>query len=101
VDDLASAHLAAADALSTSRLKGFNAFNLGLGKGFSVLDVVESCRRVTGAHIQFKKGPKRAGDPDQLVADASLARHELGWSPRFTNLDAIVETAWRWFSKHD
>lgn len=99
VDDLASAHLAAAERMVGSTFTGFNAYNLGIGKGFSVLEVIESCRRVTGAEIQYRKAPRRAGDPPRLVADSRAAQRDLGWQPRYTELDPIVATAWRWFSR--
>jgi len=99
VDDLAAAHLAAAQGMVDGTFSGFNAYNLGIGKGFSVLEVIESCRRVTGAEIQYRKAPRRAGDPPRLVADSRAAQRDLGWKPHYTELDAIVATAWRWFSR--
>lgn len=99
VDDLASAHLAAVEALRSGKLRGANAFNLGIERGFSVLEVIESVRRVTGVGIQYKMGPRRPGDPPELVADSTAAKRELGWVPRYVDLDGIVTTAWRWFSK--
>ena len=99
VDDLASAHLAAADRMADGTFTGFNAYNLGIGKGFSVLEVIESCRRVTGANIQYKSAPRRAGDPPRLVADSRAAQRDLAWQPRYKELDPIVATAWRWFSR--
>jgi len=99
VDDLASAHLAAAERMADKTFSGFSAYNLGIGKGFSVLEVIDSCKRVTGARIQYRKAPRRAGDPPRLIADSQAARRDLGWVPRYTELDPIVATAWRWFSK--
>jgi UDP-glucose 4-epimerase len=97
VNDLAQAHLAAAERLMAGRVAGMAAYNLGNGAGFSVKDVIDACRQVTGAAIQFKVGPRRAGDPPQLVGSAAKASEELGWKPRFGQLDEIVATAWKWF----
>jgi UDP-glucose 4-epimerase len=92
VSDLADAHLRALEA-------GRGAYNLGIGRGFSVMEVVETARRITGRPIPIQDAPRRAGDLPALVADASKARRELGWTPRFTELAPIVESAWRWMSK--
>jgi UDP-glucose 4-epimerase len=97
VSDLADAHLLALQALdaaadSASRL----IFNLGNGQGFSVLEVIESARRVTGHPIPAELCPRRPGDPAQLVASSEKAIRELGWKPRYTQLDEIVRTAWLW-----
>lgn len=97
VDDLAAAHLAALD---RQQLGQFRAYNLGIGRGYSNLEVVEACRRVTGAAIPVTIGPRRAGDPPELVANASRARQELQWQPAYTDLDAIVATAWAWHTKN-
>jgi UDP-glucose-4-epimerase GalE len=99
VDDLATAHLAAAERMMAGKSAGAQAFNLGTEKGFSVLEVIESGRRVTGAPIQYRIGSRRPGDPPRLIADSSAARRELGWQPHYLELDKIVETAWRWFSR--
>ncbi len=90
VSDLAAAHLLALERGVTGAL------NLGTGRGFSVLEVVEACRRVTGHPIPAETIPRRPGDPARLVADAARARAVLGWQPRFTEIDAIVATAWQW-----
>jgi UDP-glucose 4-epimerase len=93
VSDLADAHLLALDALeSNSRL----IFNLGNGKGFSVKEVIESARRVTGHPIPVELHPRRPGDPAVLVAASEKAIRELGWKPRYTQLDDILRTAWAW-----
>ena len=97
VDDLASAH-----ALALQRLvpgEGLQ-LNLGTGEGHSVREVIESCRRVTGRPIAMEIGPRRPGDPPELVADSRRARSQLGWAPKYVELDAIVATAWRWHSSH-
>ena len=96
VSDLADAHLLALDALEThDRL----IYNLGNGKGFSVREVIESARRVTGHPIPAEVCPRRAGDPAVLVASSEKAIRELGWKPRYTQLDDIVRTAWIWHQK--
>ena len=104
VADLADAHLLALTALEAasatapadqSRL----IFNLGNGKGFSVLEVIESARRVTGHPIPAEIQPRRPGDPAVLVASSEKAIRELGWKPKYTQLDEIVRTAWVWHQK--
>jgi UDP-glucose 4-epimerase len=100
VSDLADAHLLAlkaleSDAAATSRL----IFNLGNGHGFSVSEVIESARRVTGHPIPSEIHPRRPGDPAVLVAGSERAIRELGWQPRYTRLDDIIRTAWIWHQK--
>jgi UDP-glucose-4-epimerase GalE len=99
VTDLCTAHLLAIERLHGTGPAAFEAFNLGTGNGHSVKEVVEACRRITGADIRYRVSGRRAGDPAQLVASAQRARDTLGWAPRFEALPAIVETAWRWFSR--
>ena len=70
------------------------------GRGQSVRQVIESCRRISGRPIAVEIGPRRPGDPPELVADSSRAQAALGWRPQYPELDAIVETAWRWHSAH-
>jgi UDP-glucose-4-epimerase GalE len=97
VDDLGSAHLAALEKLCDgTELK----LNLGTGHGVSVQEAIDCCREVTGREIAAKVAPRRAGDPPELVADASLARKELGWEPKHKTIRPIVESAWRWFQSH-
>lgn len=74
-------------------------FNLGNGNGFSVQEVIDTSREVTGRDIEVTYGPRRQGDPAILIADSGLARHVLGWSPRFSSLTQIVEHAWNWESR--
>jgi len=94
IADLAQAHrLALAPGKS-----GF--FNLGNGEGFSVKEVIAACERVAGKSIPVIAKPRRAGDPPKLVAAAAKAVEELGWRPRFPQLDDIVATAWAWHQKH-
>lgn len=94
VDDLAAAHLKAIEFMVDH--DGAHVFNLGNGKGFSVLELIAAARRVTGMAIAFERGPRRAGDPATLVAASTKSRAELGWSPKFANLDDIIASAWRW-----
>jgi UDP-glucose-4-epimerase GalE len=99
IADLCTAHLLAMERLLGGAVDGFDAFNLGTGKGHSVKEVIDTCRRVTGQDIRYRTTGRRAGDPARLVASAARARAELGWSPEFNELSDIVETAWRWFSR--
>jgi UDP-glucose 4-epimerase len=93
VGDLADAHILAFEAISTrSRL----IYNIGNGQGFSVREVVESARRVTGHPIPVVEEPRRPGDPAVLVASSKRIIEELGWKPRYSSLDDIVHSAWIW-----
>lgn len=93
VEDLAQAHVLA---LETMRPGEARAFNLGSEHGFSVREVIDLAREVTGHDIPTVASPRRAGDPPVLVADAGLARRELGWQPRHPELRQVIEAAWRW-----
>lgn len=98
VTDLANAHL-----LALSRLrKGGESriFNLGNGKGFSVKQVIEVARKVTGRSIPAEIAPRRPGDPAVLIASSQKAKDELGWKPQMDSLETIVETAWNWHKEH-
>lgn len=97
VEDLAEAHLLALNAVEPGTC---DAMNLGSEHGASVLQVVEACREVTGHEIPVEFGPRREGDPAELIADASKAREKLGWQPEFTDIRSIVETAWQWHLEH-
>ena len=100
VSDLADAHMLAVKALGVEAAeKSRLIFNLGNGEGFSVREVIESARRVTGHPIPAELHPRRAGDPAVLVASAEKAMREMGWKPRYTQLDDIVRTAWVWHQK--
>jgi len=93
VGDLADAHILAFEGLSTrSRL----IYNIGNGQGFSVREVVDSVRRVTGHPIPVVEEPRRDGDPAVLVASSRRIMEELGWKPKFSSLDDIVQSAWIW-----
>jgi UDP-glucose 4-epimerase len=97
VRDLAEAHLLALAALSDTKSRLI--YNLGNGQGFSVLEVVESVRRVTGRPIPVEECERRPGDPAVLVAGSAKIKAELGWTPRFAELDQIVASAWDWHQK--
>lgn len=97
VSDLANAHLAAMYRLYGGGASG--AYNLGSQQGYSVLEVIETARRVTGRAIPVSVEGRRAGDPAVLVASSAAARRELGWAPE-CGLEAIVESAWRWHVLH-
>lgn len=97
VDDLGDAHLRALERLQSGR--GI-CVNLGTGRGTSVREIIDACREVTGHPIPEEIGPRRAGDPPELVADAQLARQLLGWQPEYTEVKSIVDTAWRWHRTH-
>jgi UDP-glucose 4-epimerase len=91
--DLAQAHILALQALDQG---GGRVYNLGNGQGFSVMEVIETAREVTGSAIPHVMGERRPGDPAALVADSRKIRAELQWTPRFPELRAIVDSAWRW-----
>jgi len=97
VSDLVDAHLTAMAHLRPGR--AFIA-NVGIGRGFSVREVLDACRRVTGHAIPHRAAARRPGDPPSLYADASHIRRTLGWSPRFTSIDETVATAWAWRRAH-
>lgn len=94
VNDLCRAHLLAMEHLMEGGRS--RAYNLGNGNGFSVREVIETARRVTASRIEVTEAPRRAGDPARLVADAALARRELGWQPQFPDLDTLIAHAWGW-----
>ena len=97
VNDLADAHLAAMERISPDHcLK----LNLGTGTGYSVQEILAACREVTGKDIPAEMGPRREGDPPELVADASLAHKILEWKPRYQDVRETIETAWRWHNTH-
>jgi UDP-glucose 4-epimerase len=98
VADIARAHILALKQLDNHT--GNKAYNLGNDKGYSVLEVIETARKVTGAPIPAAIHSKRAGDPAILTASSRLAAAELGWHPEFDSLESIIESAWRWHRKH-
>jgi UDP-glucose 4-epimerase len=97
VDDLARAHILAMDGAEPGEGK---AYNLGNGEGFTVREVIEAARKVTGHDIPAEEAPRRAGDPPELVASSEKIGRELGWEPHFPELEGIIETAWRWHQSH-
>jgi UDP-glucose 4-epimerase len=97
VDDLGAAHLAALDRLEPG--KGIKV-NLGTGNGYSVRQIIETCREVTGVDIREVIGARRPGDPPELVADATLARTVLAWEPKYRSPKPIIETAWQWHQEN-
>lgn len=96
VIDLAQAHILALEALE----EGSRTYNLGNGQGFSVCEVIETARAITGKPIPAVEGPRRPGDPAVLIASSDKIRRELGWEPRYPDLRTIIESAWRWHLKH-
>ncbi|MFQ3667430.1 MAG: UDP-glucose 4-epimerase GalE [Fimbriimonadaceae bacterium] len=97
VADIADAHIGA---LRKAESLGGAAFNLGSGTGYSNLEVVEAVRKVTGHPVPFEWAERRPGDPAALVASNAKAKSELGWQPSFTDLAAMIETAWAWRREH-
>lgn len=97
VEDLAEAHLAALDRLRPGQ--GIHA-NLGTGRGYSVQEVIDACRKVTSHPIPTVLAPRRPGDPPILIADSRKAAEVLGWTPRYQTIESIVESAWRWHRSH-
>ena len=95
VYDLAQAHILAMNAIESG--KG-TWYNLGNGSGYSVREVIEVARKVTGRPIPVEEGPPRPGDPPELVASSERIIRELGWKPKFPDLETIIQTAWRWHS---
>jgi len=100
VGDLASAHLLALDALDRIATPARLIYNLGNGQGFSVKQVVECARKVTGHAIPAKMEPRRAGDPAVLVASSEKARVELNWRPKYPELEEIIRSAWQYLQAH-
>lgn len=99
VVDLAEAHVLALDAMARGAIEA-ESINLGNGEGFSVREIVEAVGRVAGGKPPVEIAPRRAGDPAILVAAADRALRRLGWEPKWSTLDSILETAWRWHSTH-
>jgi UDP-glucose-4-epimerase GalE len=99
VSDLCEAHLLAAARLAEGRVHGAEAYNLANGSGFSVLQVIDACRAVTGQPIAYRVDPRRPGDPPALVGLGSLAHEVLGWRPKITGLEAIIRSAWEWMQR--
>ena len=98
ISDLCSAHLLALDRLRHGGPS--ECINLGNGKGYSVMEVIETARRVTNRKIEIKIEPARAGDPSRLVANSVKAQKVLGWRPEFPDLESIIRSAWEWHQSH-
>ena len=97
VRDLAEAHMLALGALTDQKSRLI--YNIGIGHGFTVLEVIESVRRVTGKPIAVEEMERRPGDPAVLVASSVKIKTELGWRPKYTELDQIIASAWEWHQK--
>ncbi len=97
VEDLGRAHLLALQAAEEGEHR---VYNLGNGAGFSVKEVIEAARRVTGRHVEAVESPRRSGDPAVLVASSDKIRAELGWKPEKSGLEAMVSDAWEWMQAH-
>ncbi len=97
VVDIARAHILALNKMDSL---GGKAFNLGSGDGNTVTEVVETIKKVSGKALDVKVCPRRAGDPAILVASSRSAQENLGWLPRYNNLENIVESGWRWMKEH-
>jgi UDP-glucose 4-epimerase len=95
VSDLSQAHLSALEYLFAGGESTF--INLGNGNGYSVKEVIKAARRISGREIEVKVAPRRAGDPSHLIAEAGKAREVLGWIPGYIEIDAIIESAWKWY----
>ncbi len=97
VTDLAHAHILGLKYLEQGGAS--DVFNLGNGNGFSVREVIETAKRVTGRNIPIVEGTRRPGDPAKLIGSAEKAKHVLGWKPKFDQLETIIATAWKWHQK--
>jgi UDP-glucose 4-epimerase len=91
--DLSRAHILALSAPKSA------AYNLGTGGGSSVREVIDACRKITGTKIPAEEKPRRPGDPARLIASSEKIKRELGWEPQFQNLEAIIESAWKWHQR--
>ena len=100
VDDLASAHVLAVRSLLHEPRATAISLGIGIGRGHSVLEVLRAADEVVGKEIVRRVGPRRPGDPARIVADASRARQELGWEPRWLDMRSIVTSAWDWHRQH-
>ncbi len=97
IEDLCRAHLLAIEKLDKQKEA---AYNLGNGKGYSVREVIEAVKKVSGRDFKIVETQRRPGDPPVLVCDSGKAKTELGWQPKWTDLEKIVESAWKWHSEH-
>lgn len=97
VEDLVNAHLVVAASLQSGQQLSYN---LGIGRGYSVREIVSAAQAVLGRPFAIEKGPRRVGDPPTLFADPSKIQRELGWTAKQTDIRGIIESAWRWFERH-
>ena len=96
--DVVRAHILALNYLEKG--VGSRVYNIGTGRGYSVTEVIEKAREVTGANIKSKVFRKRPGDPDMIVTSYELAKKDLGWEPEYLTLESIIESAWQWQKSH-
>ncbi len=94
ITDLAQAHMLALDSSQNGH------YNLGTGNGFSVMEIIDVARKITGHPIPVKISDRRPGDPAILIADSKLIKKELGWDPKFENIEDIILSTWNWMQKH-
>lgn len=99
INDLCSAHLLGLEHLVAGG--DSRAYNMGNGQGYSIKEVIDVAKNVTGTDFEVKTGERRSGDPARLVADSSLLQKELGWKPEYTDLESIIRHAWAWEQKYD
>ena len=95
VSDLAKAHVLALNKIIND--KSLSIYNLGSGKGYSIMEVIDSARKVTGKEIKILKSERREGDPPVLISSPEKAKKELFWKPEFSDLESIMKTAWNWY----
>ena len=100
VNDLGRAHMLAAERLIERRTNGAEAYNLGIGRGFSILEIINVCQKITAVPIEYQIVTRRPGDPSRLVGNAQKATEVLGWSPKYLEIDRIIETAWHYMNRH-
>ena len=96
--DLASAHIKALEYLSQENTSNY--FNVGTGKGYSNKEILDMVKKVTGVDFTVQFGPRREGDPDAIYADNSKIKSVLGWKPKYSDLQTVIETAWNWHKTH-
>jgi len=100
VNDLCSAHIKAFERMLRLPDEGAEQFNLGVNKGYTVLEVIEACSTITGIELNYHKVGRRAGDPPELVANADLAMEALQWNPEYDDVSHSIAHAWQWFEKN-
>ena len=96
VDDLAQAHFLGIQEQKDSSDGSFKCYNLGNGEGFSVLEVINACKKITGKEIKYSFANSREGDPAELVSDASYSKLCLNWTPEYSSIESIINSAWKW-----